>query len=423
MENSLLSKDRKYVWHPFTQEKTAALPVPIVRGKGAYLFTENGDAYLDAISSWWVNLHGHCHPYIIQKISEQAENLEHVIFAGFTHQPAIELAERLIQLLNFKGGRVYYSDNGSTSVEVALKMALQYWHRHAPKKNKVISFHRAYHGDSFGAMAASGKSEFHRPFWPFLFEVEKIDPPYVGREKISIQQLQDLVEKGDVACFIFEPIIQGSSGMSIHSAQGLDALLALCKKHGVITIADEVMTGFGRTGPLFATERLRFQPDIICLSKGLTGGFLPLGATVCQEFIYDGFLSDKLEDALLHAHSYTANPLACSAALASLDLLLDDACTAQRKAIESLHRSFSDEFSGHPALKRCETLGTILVVDFKDSTSSYFSPLSGSLKEFFHKHKVLVRPLGSVLYLMPPYCIASNDLQKIYQLIRITLKV
>lgn len=420
--SSLIEKDRACVWHPFTQMQTACPPIPIARAKGAYLYTEEGNSYLDAISSWWVNLHGHAHPYIVEKIKEQAEILEHVIFADFTHAPAVELASRLLSILPGTMSKVFYSDNGSTAVEVALKIALQHWHNRNIPKTKIICFKNSYHGDTFGAMSAAGRNEFNRPFWKHLFDVESIDPPLKGQEEKSLNQLKELLNKGDIACFIFEPLVLGSGGMVIYPPDGLSRLIQCCRQHGVLTIADEVMTGFGRTGTLFASEQVSEKPDLICLSKGLTGGFLPLGVTVCMQDIYDAFLGDHLHQAFLHGHSYTANPLACSSALASLDLLLEDACHAQREMIAECHKKFCRQWQSHPKLKRCESLGTILALEYQTEKSSYFQPMRDQLYHFFLSKGILLRPLGNVLYILPPYCIQSDELQCIYAQIILTLE-
>jgi adenosylmethionine-8-amino-7-oxononanoate aminotransferase len=422
LQTSLVEKDRACIWHPFTQMQTAHPPIPIVRAQGIYLYAEDGSRYLDAISSWWVNLHGHAHPYIAQKIQSQAEVLEHLIFADFTHAPAVELASRILSLLPGNLSKVFYSDNGSTSVEVALKIALQYWHNQNIPKTKIICFKNGYHGDTFGAMSAAGKNGFNRPFWNHLFEVESIDPPLKGQEEASLFQLQSILDQNDVACFIFEPLILGSGGMIIYPPQGLDRLIQCCKQHQVLTIADEVMTGFGRTGTLFACDQLLEQPDLICLSKGLTGGFLPLGMTVCTEKIFNAFLSHQLQHAFLHGHSYTANPLACSSALASLDLLLENDCALRRKQIETSHHSFCQKWRSHPKLKRCETLGTILALEYRAKNDSYFSSLRDFLYHFFLSRGILLRPLGNVLYILPPYCIRKDELHFIYDQIALTLQ-
>jgi len=419
---SLVEKDRACIWHPFTQMHTARPPIPIIRAKGAYLYAEDGSSYLDAISSWWVNLHGHAHPYIVEKIKSQAEVLEHVIFADFTHAPAVELASRLLSILPGAMSKVFYSDNGSTAVEVALKIALQYWHNRNTPKTKVICFKNSYHGDTFGAMSAAGRNEFNRPFWKHLFDVESIDPPLKGQKDTSLSQLQSLLDQDNVACFIFEPLVLGSGGMIMYPPDGLNNLIHCCKQHHVLTIADEVMTGFGRTGTLFACQQLAENPDLICLSKGLTGGFLPLGVTACTEEIFNAFLSDQLSQAFLHGHSYTANPIACSSALASLDLLLENNCSLQREMIGACHQDFCTQWRLHPKLKRCECLGTILALEYQAESSSYFQSIRDRLYHFFLSKGILLRPLGNVLYILPPYCIQADELKFIYDHIIFTLE-
>ena len=420
--HSLIDKDRATIWHPYTQMQKGAPPIPIVRAQGVYLYSEDGGRYLDGISSWWVNLHGHAHPYICAKIKSQLDLLEQVIFADFTHTPAVELASRLLPLVPGNLSKFFYSDNGSTAVEVALKMALQYWHNQEIPKTKIVCFKNSYHGDTFGAMAAAGKNGFNKPFWNHLFEVVAISPPLRGEEAKSLAQLETALKIENVACFIFESLILGAGGMVIYPAEGLNQLIKCCREHNVLIIADEVMTGFGRTGPLFACQKLTEKVDLICLSKGLTGGFLPLGATACSEKIFNAFLSDDLRHAFLHGHSYTANPLACSSALASLDLLLENTCTLQREMIATCHKHFCEKLRSHPKLKRCETLGTILALEYKTESSSYFQSLRDPLYRFFLSRGILLRPLGNVLYILPPYCIQPEELERIYDHILLTLK-
>lgn len=430
METSLQSNsflNWNCVWHPFTQMQTAQAPIPIIRAKGSYLYAADGRRFLDAISSWWVNLHGHTHPYIADKIRAQAMELEHVIFAGFTHLPAVDLASRLLELLPGSMSKLFYSDNGSTAVEVAIKMALQYRYNKYGNgaKTQIICFKQSYHGDTFGAMSAAGKNAFNRPFWSHLFDVHQIDSPIDGYEEAALHQLKCILHRQESACFIFEPLILGSGGMIIYSAKVLDAMIAMCRLHGVLTIADEVMTGFGRTGTLFACQQLKESVDIICLSKGLTGGFLPLGATACQEHVFKAFLGDSLQTAFLHGHSYTGNPLACSSALASLDLLLQVNCFKKREMIARCHSAFCSQWGKHPKLRRCETLGTILALEYHVESgigSSYFQPLRDKLYAYFLEKGILLRPLGNVLYLMPPYCIEEVELKAIYQQIILTLE-
>lgn len=417
-QSSWALRDLSCVWHPFTQAQTETPPIPIVRGQGAYLYSEDGTAFLDAISSWWTNLHGHVHPYIAEKIATQAKRLEHVLFAGFTHPQAVILAERLLSLFENEYSRVFYSDNGSTAVEVALKMALQT--KGAGKK--LLSFHEAYHGDTFGAMAAAGKTHYNRPFWPYLFQVESIPPPLFGAEAQSWEAFEKVLKTGNIGVFIFEPLIQGSGGMRLYCGKTLTKMIETCQSLGIITIADEVMTGFGRTGPLFACNQLEKSPDLICLSKGITGGFLPLGATIAKEFLFNAFLSPDPSRAFLHGHSYTANPLACAAANASLDLLLHPACKAARIMIESEHRQFQKTWGKHSKLVRCDVLGTILSIEYKIDHGSYHHPLKDQLIEFFRTQQILIRPLGNILYILPPYCINQDELRKIYSTIITTLE-
>lgn len=423
--SSLIKRDLETVWHPFTQMKTAGAPIPIVSAKGAYLFSEDGKAYLDGISSWWVNLHGHAHPSIAEKIAAQARLLEHVIFAGFTHPSAVALAERLLALLPGNMAKIFYSDNGSTAVEAALKMAIQFRHNKeaSSHRKKILCFKNSYHGDTFGAMSASGKNSFNKPFWNYLFDVEAIDPPLPGNEMRSERQFRIALEKEDAACFIFEPLVLGSGGMRIYRKEPLDRLLELCKERNVITIADEVMTGFGRTGSLFACDQLSQKPDIICLSKGITGGFLPLGATACTAEIFNAFLGETLDQAFLHGHSYTANPLACTAALASLDLLESEVSAINRKHIAENHAAFCHRWQGHPALVRCESLGTLLALEYRTHDSSYFDGIRDRLYHTFLEQGILLRPLGNVLYILPPYCITEEELHRIYETIAYTLKM
>src|SRR5690606_35960032 len=319
---NLQQRDKAVNWHPYTQMKTAEDIIPIVKGKGIYLFDDLGKQYIDAVSSWWVTLHGHAHPYIAQKVSQQLNTLEQVIFAGFTHEPAVQLSENLLNLLPDNQEKVFYSDNGSTAVEVALKMCIQYWHNQGKEKTKILAFKDAYHGDTFGAMSVSGRSIWTKPFGEMLFEVIFIDTP----TSENLNALKTIIQNHslETACFIYEPLIQGAAGMLMHKAEDLSALMKFCKELGILMIQDEVFTGFGRTGKLFAANYLSEKPDIMCFSKGLTGGTMPMGITTSSNEIFESFLSDDKYKTLFHGHSFTANPLACTAALASMELLLEE---------------------------------------------------------------------------------------------------
>ncbi|WP_162055689.1 adenosylmethionine--8-amino-7-oxononanoate transaminase [Pontibacter pamirensis] len=414
---SLAQRDQNVIWHPYTQMKTAALPIPIVRGEGAMLYSEDGTGYVDAVSSWWVNLHGHAHPYIARKVAEQLQTLEHVIFAGFTHAPAVELAERLLQILPQGQSRMFYSDNGSTAVEVALKMAIQYWNNLGTPKKKIIAFRDSYHGDTFGAMAVSARSAFTAPFWSYLFEVEFVDVPIPGKEEETVKQLEAYASGGDVAAFIYEPLVLGTAGMVMYTPEVLNKLMQLCQQHNILSIADEVMTGFGRTGRTFATDYLQYQPDMVCLSKGLTGGTMALGATSCNEKIYEAFLHEDKSKTLFHGHSYTANPVACAASLASLDLLLQSETQDNIRRICSQHTAFAERIKQMPYIREVRQQGTILAVEFEDSTTSYFSDLRDTLYSFALDQGVILRPLGNIIYVIAPYCITNKQLDQVYQTI------
>ena len=417
---SLVERDLKVIWHPYTQMKTALPPVPIVSGEGACLYDENGKRYIDAVSSWWVNIHGHAHPYIAQKVAEQLNKLEHVIFAGFTHEPAVELAERLLAILPSNQQKAFYSDNGSTAVEVAIKMCLQYWHNHGISRTKILAFNNAYHGDTFGAMAVSGRSAFTAAFDNLLFEVEFIDTP----NKSNIESLKSHISnlKSELSCFIFEPLVQGSSGMLMYEAKYLDELMEHCREEGVLLIADEVFTGFGRTGKRFASDHVSVQPDIMCFSKGLTGGTMALGLTTCTQQIFDAFLSDDRLKTLFHGHSYTANPVACSAGLASLDLFLDPSTQQNIDRIINSHEEFALKIKKHPKIRAARQTGTILAMEWETgSNTSYFSSLRDRLYQYFLEAGIILRPLGNIIYILPPYCITDEQLSYIYSKIESAL--
>jgi adenosylmethionine-8-amino-7-oxononanoate aminotransferase len=409
-------KDLAYVWHPFTHLKYAETPINIVRSEGSYYFDEQNNKYIDGISSWWVNLHGHSHPYIAQKVYEQLNTNAHSIFSGFTHPAAIELAECLLNHLPDNLAKVFYSDNGSTAVEVALKMALQYWHNQDKAKTKIIAFENAYHGDTFGSMSVGARNAFNNAFSPLLFDVLRLPVP--DKENIDAvkQTLHNHIKAGNVCAFIFEPLVLGAGGsMQMYDAALLDELLAICKQNNIITIADEVMTGFGRTGKFFATDYLSNKPDIICLSKGITGGVMPLGVTACAQFIYDAYISDNKHKTFFHGHSYTANPTACAAALASMDLMEKEETWNNIQEIAIAHISFKEKIKTHPNIISIRNLGTIIALEIKTpEESGYLNNLAEKISAYFIQKGILLRPLGNVLYILPPYCISQTDLIYIY---------
>ncbi len=415
MGNSDISeRDRKVTWHPFTHQKEAAYPLNIVKGEGVYLFDESGNKYIDAFSSWWVNLHGHANPYIAEKIYEQAKTLEQVAFSDFTHAPAVMLAERLLSHLPTNQSRIFYSDNGSTSVEVALKMAIQYQHNIGTPKKKIIAFENGYHGDTFGSMSVAERNVFNNPFAPFLFEVQLIPAPIKGMEKTSLGQFDHALKSEDVCAFIYEPLIQGAGGMVMYEPETLEKILKLCKAHKCITIADEVMTGFGRTGKFWASNYMNTKPDIICLSKGITGGFMPLGITSCAGFIYDAFVSDDKTKTFYHGHSYTANPLACAAANASLDLLEKHELFEHVQFIASFFERMKKKYQNHPAIIDCRNRGAIFAMELKtEERTHYLNQVGRKISSFFLKKGIIVRPLGNILYFIPPYVINQAQLEEL----------
>ncbi len=415
---NLSERDGKVIWHPYTQMQTSGLPVAIVRGEGARLYDEDGNEYIDAIASWWVNTHGHAHPYIAEKVAAQLKKLEHVIFAGFTHEPAVELAERLLKVLPANQSRIFYSDNGSTAVEVGLKMALQYWHNRGQKRQKLIVLSNSYHGDTFGAMSASVRDLFTEPFWDLLFDVVRVDAPVEGKEEEAIAQLAGAVGRDDAAAFIFEPLLQGAGGMIMYGADPLDKMIGICREKGIPTIADEVLTGFGRTGRFFASDYLSNKPDIICMSKGLTGGTMALGATSCTGEIFDGFLSDDKRKSFFHGHSYTGNPVACAAALASLDLFEKDETWKNILGIEVQHRHFLSRITAYPRVRNARQIGTIVAFDVvNEEETSYLNELRDWMNDYCVGRRIIIRPLGNVMYLIPPYCITNEELERVYSIL------
>jgi adenosylmethionine-8-amino-7-oxononanoate aminotransferase len=415
--------EENYIWHPFTQMKIAAPPLHVVKAKDCTLYTDDGKEYIDAISSWWVNIHGHCNETIANAIAEQAKTLEHVIFAGFTHTPAIELSKKLISILPNNFAKVFFSDDGSTSVEVALKMAIQYWHnKGVTKKTAIIAFENAYHGDTFGAMSVAERNAFNAAFNPFLFDVKRLPLPNKKNIEEVKQQLQSIAKDDTAAAFIFEPLVQGAAGMLMYEATYLDELIAIANEKNIICIADEVMTGFGRTGKNFAIEYLNNKPDIICLSKGITGGFMPLGVTVCTQKIFNAFYADDKMKTFFHGHSYTANPLACAAANASMKLLTDEKCRQQIQFISSSHKDFAASICDHPFVKEVRQQGTIIAIELNTKeNSSYFNNIQAAAYQYYLSKNVFLRPLGNIVYIMPPYCITSQQLESIYSCINDSL--
>lgn len=413
--NNYSAKDQKYIWHPFSSLVNPDPPLVITSAKGIYLHTEDGKKIIDGISSWWVNLHGHSNEHIANAVAQQANTLEHVIFAGFTHPQAIDLAEGLLEILPSNQKKIFYSDNGSTAVEVALKMAIQFWTNKGITKNKIIALKGAYHGDTFGAMSVGERGPFVKAFLPFLFEVEYLDFPEKENETVIIDQLKKIIKKDETAAFIFEPLLQGASGMRMYSPYILDQLIALAQENEIICIADEVLTGFGRTGKYFASDYLKNKPDIFCLSKGLTGGTMALGVTSCAEKIIEAFRTEDILKTFFHGHSFTANPIACAAANASLKLLKEPNCWNNIELINSTHLTFLRKIKNNPKINDIRLLGTVLAIELHTAEeTSYFNKARNYLYQFFLKRDILLRPLGNVIYILPPLVIKPQELMIIY---------
>ncbi|ATA90831.1 adenosylmethionine--8-amino-7-oxononanoate transaminase [Capnocytophaga canimorsus] len=415
---TLQERDQNCLWHPYTQHATANAPIGIVKGKDALLWDENGNEYIDAIASWWVNPFGHCNNALAQAAFQQLTELEHVLFGGFTHAPAVQLAEKLLALLPNNQQRIFFSDNGSTAVEVALKMALQFFFNQGKKRHVVVAFENAFHGDTFAAMAASGISFFTKAFEKQLIEVVRIPIPTEKNENLVAEKLKQIITEKDVAAFIFEPLVQGAAGMQMYAPKALDKLLQIAQKNGVITIADEVMTGFGKTGRTFACDYLQEKPDIICLSKALTGGTIPLAVTSASQRIFEAFYDQDVNKALFHGHTFMANPTGCAIALEALHLLLSEEMQQNIKRIENQHQRFINKHKNNFKIQNLRQLGVILAFELKTKQQTdYYGALRNQLYNFFISQGVILRPVGNSIYLLPPYIITDKQLDTVYHVL------
>jgi adenosylmethionine-8-amino-7-oxononanoate aminotransferase len=419
---TLQERDKKHLWHPLKQHQTHPESLAIVKAKGCILTDENGNEYIDAISSWYTCMFGHCNDFIIDKVHAQMQQLDQVMFSDFTHEPAIKLSENLIKILPKNQNRIFFNDNGSTAVEAGIKMALQYYFNLDEKRSTFIAFENGFHGDTFGAMAVSGLSVYNGPFEDFLMKVERIPTPNGENHEEILENLQEIVSKNKVAGFIYEPIIQGAAGMKIHDANGLNEILNFFKTNNILTIADEVMTGFGKTGSNFASDFIETKPDIICLSKALTGGLVPLAITSCTEKIYTAFLSNEMAKGFFHCHTYSANPIACSAANAAIELLQNTDIQKNIKEISASHREFQKQIIKHPKVKTARSQGVIFALDL-DTKMARYGSLRDKLLAFFMERGVFLRPLGNTIYIQVPYVITKKELQKVYKTIEESLEI
>lgn len=402
------------VWHPFTQHSVDPVTTRIVRTDGAYLIDEHGHSVLDAISSWWVITHRHRHPVIMEAIRTASETFDQIIFAEYTHEPAEELAQELIRLAPHGLKHVFYSDSGATSVEVALKMALGFFHNLGDPRSRIVVVEHGYHGDTIGTMSAGERGVFNAAYIPLLFDVETIPFPAPNREQQTLDAFEHLCSGNEVAALVIEPLVLGAGGMKMYPARVLTELKRIAECYGSLLIADEVMTGWGRTGTLFACEQAGITPDILCVSKGITGGALPLAATLCSARIFDAHLSSDRSRTFFHSSSYTANPIACAAAVANLIVWQNEPVLKRIEALEQMHRERLAPFRSDPRFINVRQSGTIAALDLDVSTSGYLSDVGLPLKAFLRRRDLLIRPLGNVIYLMTPYCVTPHDLDRAY---------
>ncbi len=410
---SLSERDQKHIWHPLTQHFNAAAPLAIARAKGALLWDENGKDYIDGIASWYTAMYGHCNDHIIAAVSEQMRQLDLVVFTGFTHEPAVRLSEKLMEILPANQQKIFFNDNGSTAVEAGIKMALQYHFNKGEKRDTLIAFEEGFHGDTFGAMSASGLSVYNGPFEDFFLKVVRIPVPQENTIDVVTSKLQQVISENECAAFIYEPLAQGAAGMKFHSAKGLENLIRLCQQNDILCIADEVMTGFGKTGKHFASLHMDVDPDIICLSKALTAGMVPMSITSCSQRVFDAFLDKEIAKGFFHAHTYSANPLGCATAIAGIDLLTSDAIQKDIRRIEASHVEFMAQLEGHPKIKEARSLGVILAIDLVLEMDRYGS-LRDDMYKYFMSQGVFLRPLGNTIYVLPPYVITPSQLKKVY---------
>lgn len=402
------------VWRPFFQHAVEPDPPAIVRAEGAYLHTADGRALLDAISSWWVTTHGHRHPRIMAAIREATDSLDQMIFATVTHEPAERLARELVAIAPAGLAHVFYSDSGSTAVEVALKMALGAFANRGEKRTTIVALEGAYHGDTIGTMSVGERGVFNAAYEPLLFEVARLPFPAAGREQATLDRLEQIARDGGVAALIVEPLVLGAGGMRMYPPSVLAELARIAREAGALVIADEVMTGWGRTGSLFACEQAGLSPDILCTSKGLTGGAVPLAATLATAEIFEAHLSTDRTKTFFHSSSYTANPIACAAAVANLEVWRDEPVRGRIAALGAAQAKRIARLDGDPRFANPRVCGTIAAVDLVAPDPGYLAEIGLKLRGFFLERDLLLRPLGETLYLMPPYCVTEAELDRIY---------
>ncbi len=411
---NLSNRDQKHIWHPLTQHKIHPQMLGISSAKGAIIRDETGKEYIDAISSWYTCVYGHCNPHILNAVADQMQVLDQVVFSGFTHEPAVALSEALMSILPENQDKLFFSDNGSTATEIGIKMALQYHFNRGEKRKILLAFEEGFHGDTFGAMSVSGLSVYNGPFEELFLKVQRIPVPTKENIQDITTFLEALLKEKSVAGFIYEPLVQGAAGMKVHDNEGLNTILQILKANNVVTIADEVMTGFGKTGTHFASDQLTEKPDIICLSKALTAGLMPMAVTSCTAAIFDAFYSDSIEKGFFHGHTYTANPLACTAALAGIHLLKSDEMQQNIQRIIRSHQEFDLKLRENPMVKNARQIGVIYAFEIDLEMDRYGDLRDQLFKQFMDKG-VFLRPLGNTIYILPPYVTTEEQLQKVYE--------
>ena len=419
---NLSERDKKYIWHPLTQHKLQSEMMVLTKAKGAVLFDENGKEYIDGIASWYTCMYGHCNEYITNRVYEQMHQLDQVVFSGFTHEAAVKLSEELIEILPKNQEKLFFSDNGSTATEIGIKMALQYHFNNGEKRNVLLAFEGGFHGDTFGAMSVSDLSVYNGPFKEFFIQVERIPIPTADTIEEVLKKVDTILKNNPIAGFIYEPLVQGAAAMQMYNEEHLERILTLVRQYGVLTIADEVMTGFGKTGKYFASDYIAVKPDIICLSKALTAGLVPMAITSCTQQVYNAFYSDEIAKGLFHGHTYTANPLACTAALAGIELLQSKEIQDNIKRIIKSHKKFNEEIKNHPKVAATRQKGIIFALDL-DVKMERYGKLRDRLFKHFMDNGVFLRPLGNTIYILAPYIITSVQLHKIYSAIKSALNV
>ena len=413
-EEQIKALDQAHVWHPLTQHKTAGNPLPIERAQGNYLYDFENKAYFDAISSWYTCSYGHVNPALTTALKDQVDKLHHVVFAGMTHEPVARLSKSLINILPDKQEKLFFSENGSTSVEIALKMAFQFHFNQGEKRNVVIALENGFHGDTFGAMSASGLSVYNGPFEDFFIEVIRIPAPTENNVDEILNSLKSLLENNRISSFIYEPLVQGAAAMQLNDAAALSQVIELCKQQGIITIADEVMTGFGKTGTYFASDQIDHKPDIMCLSKALTGGIMPMAITTCTQQVFDAFYDDEMARGLFHGHTYSGNPLGCAVAAAAIDQLTSNSIQQNIDYITNKNLEFKHVLSSHPRVSNARSKGVILAMDLAIKMERYGNQRDKMFKWFWDRG-VFLRPLGNTIYIVPPFTTSPEQLKSLHE--------